>query len=508
MTNLPLVRNRRWLALGVLTLPVLIISMDATVLGFAVPALSEDLEPTSSQLLWIVDIYSFVLAALLVTMGVVGDRVGRRKLLIFGAAGFSAASLLAAFSTTPEMLIASRALLGIAGATLMPSTLSLIRNIFTDARERQSAIAVWAAAFAVGTAIGPVIGGFLLEHFWWGSVFVVGVPVTVALTVLAPRLVPESKDPNPGRFDLVSAGLSMTTMLPSVYAVKVFAEHGISVGPVVALTVGAIAGVTFVRRQIGLDSPMIDVSLFRLPRFRIAVTSNLLACFGYAGTLFVVTQYLQLVVGMSPLRAGVQLLPAVAASILAMGLAPTAARRFGPFAVISVGLTVGAIGFGLLSQLSVDGSVALVTIAVVALNAGLGAGMTVAIDGILSSVEPERAGAGAAVSETANELGIALGTAILGSIITAFYRPRVDALDVPAEAIEHARETLGAAVIASEGVPGPVGDMLLAGARAAFVSGARAASLVAGVALLAVAIWAGFGARQQARLGNVARAEH
>lgn len=486
--------RRRW-ALAVLVLPVLIISMDATVLGFAVPKLSEALEPSSSQLLWIIDIYSFVLAALLVTMGVLGDRLGRRRLLTTGAAAFSAASLLAAFSTTPEMLIGARALLGVAGATLMPSTLSLIRNIFSDARERQSAIAIWAMAFALGTAIGPVVGGFLLEHFWWGSVFLVGVPVTVALVVLAPRLVPESKDPNPGRFDPFSAVLSMAAMLPSVYAVKLLAEHGVTVGAVASLGVGILAGVLFTRRQLRSDAPMIDVTLFRLPRFRMAVSGNLLACFGFAGTLFIITQYLQLVLGMSPLRAGLQLFPAVIASVVAMALAPAAARRFGPFAVIATGLGIGSAGFAMLSQMSPDGSLTLVTAAVVALNVGLGIAMTVAIDGILASVSPERAGAGAAVSETANELGIALGTAILGSVITSVYRRQVDRLDAPAAALEHARETLGAAVVTAEGLPGQVGDALLSGAREAFVSGARVASIAASAALLVVAVWAALSAR-------------
>ena len=488
--------DRRWWALAVLVLPVLIISMDATVLGFAVPALSEELEPSSSQLLWIIDIYSFVLAALLVTMGVLGDRVGRRRLLTTGAAAFSAASVLAACSTTPEMLIASRALLGVAGATLMPSTLSLIRNIFDDAAERQRAIALWAAAFALGTAIGPIVGGALLEHFWWGSVFLVGVPVTIALVVLAPRLVPESKDPHPGPFDPLSAVLSMATMLPLVYAVKLVAEHGASITAASSLVVGVIAGTLFVRRQLSSAAPMIDVRLFSVPRFRMAVSGNLLACFGFAGTLFMVTQFLQLVVGKSPLAAGIQLLPAVLASVVAMILAPGAARRVGPFAVIASGLAIGGAGFALLSQLDVEGPLGLLTAAVVAINVGLGVAMTVAIDGILAAVAPERAGAGAAVSETANELGIALGTAILGSIMTAVYRPRIDALDVPPGAIDHARETLGAAVLTAESLPSTLGQALLDGARAAFVDGIRTASIVAAVALFAAALWAAASARR------------
>lgn len=487
----PAAHERRWWALGVLTLPVLIISMDSTILGFAVPQLSEALQPSSSQLLWIVDIYSFVLAGLLITMGSLGDRIGRRRLLVAGAVAFSAASLLAAFATDANMLIGARALLGVAGATLMPSTLSLLRNVFIDPRERQTAIALWATAFAAGTALGPIVGGFLLEHYWWGSVFTVGIPVTALLAVLAPRLVPESKDPNPGAFDLVSAGLSMVAMLPTVFAVKLVAERGWSASAMVALTIGITAGVVFVRRQRRLVDPMIDVSLFAVPKFRMAVTGNLVACFGFAGTMFFVTQHLQLVVGMSPLRAGVQLLPAVAATIVFMLLAPVAARRWGPFAVIAAGLGCGAVGFVLLAQVGADGSTAIVTAAVIVLNAGLGAAMTVAVDGIMAAIPAEHAGAGASVSETANELGIALGTAVLGSIMIAVYRANLGSpTGIGPNDLADARETLGAAVSASERLGDPAGPALLEAARGAFVDGVRAASLVAVVALAVVAAWA------------------
>lgn len=483
--------SRRWWSLIVLTLPVLIISMDATVLGFAIPSLSESLSPSSSQLLWIIDIYAFVLAGLLVTMGALGDRIGRRKLLMFGAAGFSVASILAAFSTTPEMLIAARAMLGIAGATLMPSTLSLIRNVFTDDRERQTAIAIWASSFAFGSALGPIVGGFLLEHYWWGSVFLVGVPVTGALLVIAPRLVPESRDPQPGAFDIASAALSLVAMLFVVYAVKTVAEHGFSSAVVVAVIVGIGAGFVFVRRQQRLAHPMVDVSLFAVPRFRMAVSGNLVAAFGFAGSLFFVTQYLQLVVGMSPLRAGLQLLPAAGTSIVFTVLAPVAARRYGAFAVIAAALAVGGIGFAMLTQVTASGSVALTTAAVMVLNAGLGASMTVAIDGILAAIPPERAGAGASVSETAIELGVALGTAVLGSIAAAVYRDRlVDVDAVPAEAVEVSRDTLGAALGAAERLGGDAGAALQEAADAAFVSGFHAAALTATVALGAVSVWA------------------
>lgn len=482
--------DRRWWALAVLVLPVLIISMDATVLGFAVPHLSEALEPSSSQLLWIIDVYSFVLAGLLVTMGVLGDRIGRRRLLVIGAAGFTGASLLAAFSTSAEMLIVARALLGVAGATLMPSTLSLLRNIFPDHRERQTAIALWSAAFALGSALGPIIGGFLLEHHWWGSVFVVGAPVTGLLLFLGPRLVPESRDPNPGAFDLPSSLLSMLTMIPTIYAVKTVAEDGLGPGPFFAAAVGLTSGVLFVRRQRRVENPMIDVSLFRLPRFRMAVTGNLVACFGFAGVMFFITQHLQLVVGLSPLTAGLRLLPAVLASTVFLATAPVAARRFGPFPVITAGLTVGAGGFLLLTRIGTDSATGPVVLALLLVFAGLGIAMTVAVDGILAAIPAERAGSGASVSETANELGIALGTAILGSILAAVYRPGVDALAVVPEALDHARETLGAAILTAEALPEPMAELLVSGSRTAFVDGVHTASLVATVLLLLTAGWA------------------
>lgn len=489
--------RRRWWALAALVLPVLLISIDGTILGFAVPVLSEELEPTSAQLLWIVDIYSFVLAGLLVTMGTLGDRIGRRRLLMFGAAGFTVASAIAAYSTSAAMLIGARALLGVAGSTLMPSTLSLIRNIFTDDRERQTAISVWATAFAVGSTIGPILGGFLLQHFWWGAIFLVNIPVTILLLVVAPRLIDESRDPDPGPFDLTSALLSMATMFPIVYAIKTFAENGVTPVAVVSALIGLVACIWFVRRQRRLAHPMIDMDLFAIPRFRMAVSGNLLACFGFAGSMFIITQYLQLVIGMSVLEAGVILIPSAAAAAAAMLYAPSMARRFGAFVVIAAGLGTGAIGFALMTLLHTSGSVGLAIGAVTILSVGLSAAMTVAVDGIIAAVPPERAGSGAAVSETANELGIALGTAIMGSIITAVYRPRVDVIAAPTFAVDIARETLGAATLVTQHLPTASGHALLTGAQAAFVDGFRLASVLTAVALGIVAVWVAYHIRDR-----------
>ena len=365
-----LTRGQENRALVALTLPVLLISMDATILGFAVPRLSEDLEPTSAELLWIIDIYSFVLSGLLITMGNVGDRIGRRRLLLFGAAAFSVASMAAAFAPTPLALIGARALLGVAGATLMPSTLSLIRNIFMDDRRRQFAVAVWATMFSVGAVVGPIAGGLLLEHFWWGSVFLVGVPVTTALLLIGPRVIPESRDPDPGPFDILSSVLSMAAILPLIYGMKIVAERGWSTVVAPSVVIGLIAAWAFVRRQRVLAVPMIDLSLFAVPKFRVAITGNLLTCVGFAGSTFFVTQYLQLVLGLSPTRAALQLLPGAAAGVISTMSAPAMTRRFGTFAVITTGLATGAVGFLLLTQLAVDSSLVPVTVALVIIEGG------------------------------------------------------------------------------------------------------------------------------------------
>lgn len=469
-------------ALVALTLPVLLISMDATILGFAVPRLSEDLQPSSAELLWIIDVYSFVLSGLLITMGNVGDRIGRRRLLLYGAAGFSAASVAAAFAPSAPALIAARAGLGVAGATLMPSTLSLIRNIFMDERRRQFAVAVWATMFSVGAVVGPIIGGLLLEHFWWGSVFLIGVPVTVALLIVGPLVIPESRDPDPAPFDVPSSALSMAAVLPLVYGMKTVAERGWAFVVVPPVLVGLVAGWAFIRRQRRIPVPMIDMTLFAVPKFRVAITANLLTCFGFAGSTFFLTQYLQLVVGLSPTRAALMLLPGAAAGVLSTMTAPAMTRRVGTFTVITTGLAVGAVGFLVLTRLTVDSSLLQVIAALVIIEAGLCAAITVSIDGIMTVVPPEKAGAGASVSETANELGVALGTAVLGSILVAVYRDRL------AEAPAAAQETLGGAHDVAADLGTAAGDALIAAADAAFTDGVRLASLVTAVLLAGVSL--------------------
>ncbi|RPJ59106.1 MAG: MFS transporter, partial [Acidobacteria bacterium] len=273
----PVAGRREWIGLAVLALPCMLYSMDLTVLNLAVPSLSADLAPTATQLLWIVDIYGFLVAGALITMGTLGDRIGRRRLLLMGAAAFGVASVLAAFSVSAEMLIVTRALLGLAGATIAPSTLSLIRNMFHDPKQRTAAIGVWITSYSVGAAIGPLVGGVLLQHFWWGSVFLAGVPVMLLLLAVGPVLLPEYRDPAAGRLDLFSAGLSLASVLAVIYGLKRMAEHGPGWLPAVSIVAGLATGAAFVRRQRRLLYPLIDLALFRIPAFRASLATYLLA---------------------------------------------------------------------------------------------------------------------------------------------------------------------------------------------------------------------------------------
>jgi len=410
--------RREWAGLAVLGLPTLLVSMDLTVLQLAVPHLSADLQPSSSQLLWIVDIYGFLVAGSLITMGTLGDRIGRRRLLLIGAAGFGVASTLAAFSTSAEMLIAARALLGVAGATLLPSTLALIRNMFVDVRQRATAIGIWAAIFSAGTAFGPVLGGVLLEQFWWGSVFLLGVPVMVALLVLGVVLLPEFRDPEAGRVDLTSAVLSLAGVLAVIYGLKQIAENGWGPQPALAIVAGLVAGVVFLHRQRTLADPLIDLRLFRVPAFSASLATETLALFAWVGTYFFLAQYLQLVLGLSPLEAGLWLLPAAGGSILGSMMAPVFVRRIPPAYVLGASLAFAAVGFVLLTQVDMESGLTVLVTGSVIFSAGVAPAVVLGTDLIVGAAPPERAGAASAISETGTELGLALGVAIIGSVCT------------------------------------------------------------------------------------------
>lgn len=478
---------RGWAALVVLMLPVLLVSIDNTVLSFALPAIALDLAPTSAQQLWIIDAYPLVLAGLLVTMGTLGDRFGRRRMLLIGASGFAAVSALAAFAPTAELLIAARALMGVFGAMLMPSTLSLLRSIFTDRDQRRLAIAVWASMFSAGAALGPIVGGLLLEHFGWGSVFLMAVPVLVPLLVLAPLLVPESRDPAPGRIDPLSIVLSMAAMIPVVYAIKELAVYGIgSIAPVL-FVVGLLFGWLFVRRQLRAETPMLDMRLFANPVFSGALAVNLLSVVGIVGFLFFVAQHLQLVIGLGPMQAGLALVPGLVVMV-ASGLAVVpVVKRVPPRIVVPIALGFSVIGYIVAAFATGPGTIGLLVAAFVSLGIGIGAAETVSNELILASAPPAKAGAASAVSETAYELGAVLGTAVLGGILTALYRSNLVLPDgLPADAADAAGETLAGAVQVADTVGGAMGDALREAASSAFDAGVTVTALI-GAGLVVVA---------------------
>ncbi|MGV9547333.1 MFS transporter [Streptomyces ardesiacus] len=486
-------RPGRWLALSVLVLAVLLVAVDATVLGLATPYISEDLAPSGTQLLWIGDVYSFVIAGLLVSMGSLGDRIGRKRLLLAGATAFGAISVLNAYAHTPEVLILARALLGVAGATLMPATLALIRNLFHDPRERSLAVGIWGAAASAGAAVGPVVGGFLLEHFWWGSVFLINLPVMAVLVVVGVKLLPESRNPDPGPWDLPSVALSLVGMVGVVYAVKETAAHGFAWATLAAGLLGAAALYGFVRRQLTMPVPLLDMRLFRNRGFSGAVLADLLTILGLSGLVFFLSQYLQLVQGRRPFEAGLAELPAAVGAVVAGLIAGRAARRFSVRAVVSGGLAAVGLALAALTVVGQHTGYPLLGTALLVVGLGAGFAFTVTADVILSSVPGEQAGAASAVSETAYELGAALGIAVLGSIVTGVYRDFTG----PAGTPDAAHESLGGAVEAAAHLPAPAAGALLDSARQAFVDGLALAAGVGAVVLLAAAAAAWFLLRGQ-----------
>lgn len=466
--------RQEWLGLAVLALPTLLLSLDLSVLYLALPHLVADLGPSSSQMLWIMDIYGFMIAGFLVTMGTLGDRIGRRRLLIIGSAAFGVASVLAAYSTSAEMLIATRALLGIAGATLMPSTLALISNMFRDPKQRGLAISVWMSCFMGGTAIGPLIGGVLLQYFWWGSVFLLGVPVMVLVLICAPSLLPEYRDPQAGRLDLTSVVLSLASILPIIYGIKEIAKDGLHGLPVASIAIGTALGYVFVRRQRRLSAPLLDLHLFSNRSFSAALGIMVISGAAMGGIFLLVSQYLQLVAEMSPLRAGLWLLPQAFSMILGSMLAPAIARRFGTAQVIAAGMLLAVIGLLLLTQVESTGGMAVLMAGFVIASTGLAPMGVLSTDLVIGSAPPERAGSASAMSETSGELGIALGVAVMGSVGTAVYRNRMDGAlpdNTPEEAAQATLDTLAGAAVAADQLPEQIGTVLLATAKQAFTSG-------------------------------------
>lgn len=451
--------------MALLALPTVLLGLDVTVLYLALPEMAADLGPSATQTLWIMDAYGFLLAGFLVTMGTLGDRVGRRRLLMIGITAFAAVSVAAAFAPSAELLIAARALLGVAGATLMPSTLSLISNMFPDPRRRAVAIGVWATMFALGMAAGPIVGGVLVDAFWWGAAFLVAVPIAVAVLALGRALLPEYTDPRAGRLDLTSVGLSLAAILPVVYAVKHLASDGLDAGAAVAVPVGVIAGVLFWRRQRRLDDPLLDVALFTNRAFGMALTVLLIGLVGVGGTMYLVTQYLQVVEGLSPFAAGLWMGPPALAMFAAGIGAPLLARRVRPGHVMGATLGVSLIGYALLATAGLDDELP-VAAGFAFVYLGLGAIAALGTDIVVGAAPASKSGSAASLSETVQELGIAIGVALLGSLTTAVYRAQ------PTEA------------------------------RLAFTTGMNLASAVAGIAIAAAAVLCFRALRHVPRLGH------
>jgi DHA2 family multidrug resistance protein-like MFS transporter len=464
--------RKEWIALGVLTLPLLLVSMDITVLYFGVPAIAAELETSSTQQLWMVDIYGFILAGMLITMGSIGDVVGRRRLLLIGATVFGAASVAAAFSSSAEMLIAARALQGLGGATLMPSTLALVTNMFRDPKQRSSAIAVWSIGLSAGAAIGPVISGSLLNSFWWGSIFLINVPVLLLLLIAAPLLVPEYRAATPQKFDILSALLSLAAVLAVIWGLKEGAANGFGAVPLAAVAAGAVVGALFLIRQTRLAHPMVDLRLYRNRGFAPAISLSLIAFFCLIGYGIFTTQYLMGVLGMRPLEAALWTMASPALTFLLVPFAVVLARKVRPAYVIAAGFVFGATGFAAMTQIGVERDMTLLVYGVVGIGVGSAIVLTMVTDLVVAAAPPEKAGSVSALTQTHQELGGALGIAVLGTIGASAYSGYFDdhiGSGFPASVLAPARETLGGAAQSAAQLPGAQAEEILHTAHGAFV---------------------------------------
>jgi DHA2 family multidrug resistance protein-like MFS transporter len=484
---------RKWGTFAICLLVASVPNIDLTALNQAVPHLSADLRPTSTQILWIADAYGFALAGLLITMGGVGDRVGHKRLLLIGTAVFAAASAVTAYAPSAELLIGARALLGVAGATLMPSCLSLIRRVFTDPKERTMAIGAFAGVAGLAVGLGPVIGGALLDHFWWGSVFMINVPLMAVACAAGAAVLPESRDPVPGRLDLLGVPLSVAGVLGLVYAIKEAAAHGLDEAQIyVSAVIGLLALAAFLVRQGRIAEPLIDIRLFRSAAFTGAVGTTMFAMFALVAQSLIFSLFFQLALGWSPLKAGLAGLPGAAGAMVGgAALAPPLIGALGRARVVAAGMLLSACGFSLYLVIGLHTSYWVMLPVMLLSGLGMGMAMTVTSDTVLATVPKDRSGAASAISETATELGGALGMAVLGSVLNAVYR---NALDLPAglsaPAAGAARDSLGAALQAAANLPDALAARVATAAREAFVDGMHAAlTCSAGLAAL-VAVFA------------------
>lgn len=491
--------RREWLGLALLALPLFVLAIDASVLFLAAPHIGADLEPSATQWLWALDVYGFMIAGFLVTMGAVGDRIGRRRLLLLGSLAFAGASIWAALAASPGEFIAARAALGLAGATLMPSTLALIRTMFRDDQQRRFAIAVWMTTFSVGVAVGPLVGGALLQSFWWGSVFLLAVPVMLLTVAAGAVLLPESRDPDPVGVDLASVALSVVTVIALVYATKEVVAEGAAPVVLAVLAAGVVAGLVLVHRQRTIANPLIDPRLFGSRTFRTALLVLTVGIFTVTTVNFLVPQFLQSVVGLAPLRAGLMTAPIALAAVVGSLSAPALAARTSAAVVISAGAAVSLAGYLTLSQVAPDRPTWILLVGGALAVLGLSPATVLTIDLVVGSAPEERAGSAAALSETSGELGVALGIAVMGTVLTGRYRSElVDRL--PAWLDEASRDRaldgIASARRVSESLPSEPAAAVLTAARESFSSAFTTVALVCAVVTVVLGLLASVGLRR------------
>ncbi|MFJ5839280.1 MFS transporter [Streptomyces shenzhenensis] len=481
----------RWVVLVVLCVSLLLVALDATVLHVAVPAVTEDLKPGAIALLWIVDVYPLVCASLLILFGTLGDRVGRRRILLLGYALFGVASALAAAASSAEVLILARALLGVGGAMIMPATLSILRQVFPDRRERALAIGVWSAVAAVGAAVGPLLGGFLLEHFWWGSVFLVNIPLMLVSLPVGRLLLPESKGARNGPWDVVGALTAAAGLFGLVLGVKRLGGGELaSPYTLVPLLLGVLLLVAFARRQRRRPYPLVDLRMFARPAFSTAVGCIVLAMLALVGLELIAAQYLQLVLGLSPLQTGLRLLPLTIAAMAAGLAGARLLRRFGPRRTVCFGFCLTAVAVLMLTAMGGHDNAGLLLSGFVLLGFGLETTLFGAYESMLSEAPARQAGGAAAIGETSYQLGAGIGIALLGSVMNAAYAPGLTAVPgVPAPAAAAAGHSLGEAYEVAGRLGGPAGAALRRAAKDSFVHGLHVTLLVsAGLLLLGAAM--------------------
>jgi DHA2 family multidrug resistance protein-like MFS transporter len=471
--------RRRLMALAALALPTLLVAIDISVMGAALPSIARDLRPSASELLWITDSYNFLVAGSMLAMGAAGDRIGRRRMILICAAIFAVASAVGAFATSPLLVILARAVMGVAGSAIMPASMSLIGVLFTDAKARVQAMGAYMTVFLAGMAVAPFVGGLLLAHFWWGSVFLISVPVMAVTMAIAPRLLPETRSGQAPRIDLVSTLQSLAAILAIVYALKAWVNDGADVSAWLALTAGIILGGQFLRRQRRLDNPLLDLDLVRNPAAARTLAALFLTSLIMGGSSLFFNLYLQDVQGLTPLGAAWWTLPQIALMIAASNLGPWLNRRLAHRTIVVSMLLIMMLGFTLYAVLPVTwiGRPLAATGAGLAAF-GIGAAFPLLMDRVISATPPERAGAGAALAQVSNELGIAVGLTVLGSLGTVVYRARLDLPHSPA----------AVSVVDGIGEATARGDLrLLQGVRAAFTDAYNVVGLV-GLAVLVLVL--------------------